>query len=168
MPDDTLYHTDILAWSRAQAERLRRVAAGERVDDVDWEHVIEEMEEVGRSQLDAVRSFLQLTMLHALKVLAWPAHDAADHWTQAIANFLVEAQERFEPGMEQHSDPVAIYARALRRLRRLPPMRGAPPPLPLPDAVAFTAAELRDPDFGVADLMERMRAAQAPLLPPAP
>ena len=29
MPDDTLYHTDILAWSRAQAERLRRVAAGE-------------------------------------------------------------------------------------------------------------------------------------------
>ena len=168
MPDDTLYHTDILAWSRAQAERLRRVAAGERVNDVDWEHVIEEMEEVGRSQLDAVRSFLQLAMLHALKVLAWPDHDAADHWTQEIANSLVEAQERFEPGMQQHSDPVAIYARALRRLRRLPPMRGAPPPLPLPDAVAFTAAELRDPDFGVADLLERIRAAQAPLLPQAP
>ena len=138
------------------------------MNDVDWEHVIEEMEEVGRSQLDAVRSFLQLAMLHALKVLAWRDHDAADHWTQEIANFLVEAQERFEPGMEQHSDPMAIYARALRRLRRLPPMRGAPPPLPLPDAVAFTAAELRDPDFGVADLLERIRAAQAPLLPQAP
>ena len=34
MPDD-LYHTDILGWSKAQAERLRRVAAGERVNDLD-------------------------------------------------------------------------------------------------------------------------------------
>ncbi|HYZ32244.1 MAG TPA: DUF29 family protein [Crenalkalicoccus sp.] len=164
MPDE-LYETDILAWSRAQAERLRRVAAGQRVNDVDWAHVIEEVEEVGRSELSAVLAYLDLAMLHALKVLAWPDHPAAQHWVSEIANFLLQAQARFQAGMQQHVDPAAIYARALRRLRRLP-MQG-PPALPLPEAVAFIAAELRDEEFGAADLLDRLRAAQAPLLSPA-
>jgi hypothetical protein len=69
MPDD-LYHRDILAWSKAQASRLRRIAAGERVNDVDWEHVIEEVEDVGRSELKTVRSHFRNALIHALKVLA--------------------------------------------------------------------------------------------------
>ncbi len=142
---------------------MRRVAAGERVNDVDWQHVIEEVEEVGNSQLDAVTSNLLQAMLHALKVLAWPQHEAVEHWTQEIATFLGNAQDRFQPGMQQHLDPAALYARALTRLRKLPPMRGAP--LPLTGAVALTATELRDEEFGALDLPDRIRAAQAPLLP---
>jgi hypothetical protein len=43
-----LYETDILAWSRHQSDVLRRLAAGERVNDqVDWPNVIEEIESVG-------------------------------------------------------------------------------------------------------------------------
>ena len=42
-----LYDTDILAWSARQAELLRRMAAGDRVNDqVDWENVAEEIEVV--------------------------------------------------------------------------------------------------------------------------
>ena len=52
-----LYDTDILTWSARQADLLRRVAAGERVNDqVDWTNVIEEVESVGQSQVDAVES----------------------------------------------------------------------------------------------------------------
>jgi hypothetical protein len=43
-------------------------------------------------------------------------------------------------------------------------MRDAPAALPLPEAVGFTAAELRDEEFGALDLLDRIRAAQAPLL----
>ena len=46
MPDD-LYDHDALAWSEHQASLLRRVARGERVNEVDWEHVIEEIEDRG-------------------------------------------------------------------------------------------------------------------------
>jgi hypothetical protein len=41
---DDLYDDDILWWSEQQAELLRRVAAGERVND---QVVIEEIESVG-------------------------------------------------------------------------------------------------------------------------
>ncbi len=103
MPDD-LYHRDILAWSRTQAERLRRIAAGERVNDVDWDHVIEEVEDVGKSELKSVRSHLQNAIVHALKVAAWPGHSARRKWRNEIATFLGQARNRFEPGMAQHLD----------------------------------------------------------------
>jgi Domain of unknown function DUF29 len=51
-----LYDTDILLWSERQAELLRRSAAGERVSDgeLDWPHIVEEIEDVGRSELRPV------------------------------------------------------------------------------------------------------------------
>jgi hypothetical protein len=53
MPDD-LYERDILTWSEQQAELLRRMARGERVNELDWAHVVEEIEDAGLSQLNAV------------------------------------------------------------------------------------------------------------------
>jgi hypothetical protein len=44
-----IYDTDILTWSERQAALLRRMAAGERINDqVNWQNVIEEIESVGR------------------------------------------------------------------------------------------------------------------------
>ncbi len=53
-----LYGDDILLWSERQAALLRRMGAGERVNDlVDWENVAEEIESVGerRSVLDILK-----------------------------------------------------------------------------------------------------------------
>jgi hypothetical protein len=57
MPDD-LSHRDFVAWSAARAERLRRLAVGERVSDLDWANPIEEVEDLGRSEVGAVGSLL--------------------------------------------------------------------------------------------------------------
>ena len=157
MPDD-LYRSDIIGWSKAQAEHLRRLRRGERVNDLDWEHVIEEVEDVGAGQLGAVKSHLGLAMLHALKALAWPEHPAAERWQGEIAAFLANAQTAFQPGMQQHVDPAELYGRALKQLRKLPPPGGVPS-RPMPSMVPFTAAELRGEDFGASDLLDRIRAA---------
>jgi hypothetical protein len=62
------YESDILLWSERQAQLLRRLAAGERVNDlVDWENVIEEVESVGSEQLHAVESLLLQALVHMLK-----------------------------------------------------------------------------------------------------
>ena len=50
-----LYEEDVLLWSEQQAALLRRLAAGERVNEqIDWENVIDEVESVGSEQLHAV------------------------------------------------------------------------------------------------------------------
>jgi hypothetical protein len=66
MPDD-LYERDVLVWAERQADLLRRLAAGERVNDaVDWPNVIEEVRDVGESGLRACQSLLVQAMAHLL------------------------------------------------------------------------------------------------------
>ncbi len=73
MPDD-LYGRDILIWSGRQAALLRRLAAGERVNEaVDWPNLTQEVEDVGRAELHACESLLRQAMLHLLKL-----HSGAD------------------------------------------------------------------------------------------
>ena len=77
---DDLYDRDALAWSERQAALLRRVARGERVNDVDWDHVVEEIEDVGISELNAVQSHLEQILVHLLKLRGWPEVGADQHW----------------------------------------------------------------------------------------
>ncbi len=43
---DALYDRDVLAWAEQQAGLLRRVQAGERLNEpVDWEHLIDEVQD---------------------------------------------------------------------------------------------------------------------------
>jgi hypothetical protein len=111
MPDD-LYARDALAWSEQQADLLRRVARGERVNGVDWDHVVEEIEDVGLSELHAVESLLHQMLVHLLRVHCWPAHQAAGHWRGEIVVFQKGAARRFAPSMQQRIDLPALYADA--------------------------------------------------------
>jgi hypothetical protein len=98
MPDD-LYERDVLAWSEHQAALLRRAAGGERVNDIDWMHVVEEIEDVGLSELNAVQSYLRQILVHLLKLQAWPTLAACRHWRSEIVAFQTDAQHRFAPSM---------------------------------------------------------------------
>lgn len=115
MPDD-LYHRDVLVWSEQQAALLRRLARGERVNDVDWEHVVEEIEDVGLSELNAVRSYLRLMLVHLLKVQGWPDCASVDHWRREIVSFQSDATQRFAPSMRQRIDVAELYVRAVNEL----------------------------------------------------
>ncbi|HEY2619461.1 MAG TPA: DUF29 family protein [Acetobacteraceae bacterium] len=62
-PMSDLYDTDMLAWSERQADLLRRMAAGERVNDqVDWGNVAEEISDMGNNLVRAVASHLVQAM----------------------------------------------------------------------------------------------------------
>ncbi len=116
MPD-SLYERDVLVWSQHQADLLRRLGRGERVNDVDWTNVAEEIEGVGRSELHSVESDLTLIMVHLLKIQASPDDTMVDHWYAEIAAFQDNAQSRFTPSMRQRIDLGALYANAIRQLR---------------------------------------------------
>jgi hypothetical protein len=111
MPDD-LYAADILRWSGQQADLLRRLARGERVNDaIDWENVAEEVESVGRSELHAVETLLSLAISHLLKAHCWP-DGPTQHWRHEAVSFLRGARRRFAPSMRQNLDLGTLYDQA--------------------------------------------------------
>ena len=117
MPDG-LYERDALAWAEQQAGLLRRMATGELVNNaVDWANVIEEVADVGLSELRACRSLLRQAMVHLLKLQAWPESPAAAHWRSEVIGFLDDARDRFTPSMRQRVDVGELYRAALRRVR---------------------------------------------------
>jgi hypothetical protein len=139
MPDD-LYDRDILAWSQRQADLLRRVAHGERANDVDWEHVVEEIEDVGLSHLNAVQSYLRLMLVNLLRVHCWPQSPSVGHWRGEIVSFQADAAQRFAPSMRQRIDLGRLYGIAGEQVTAA--SYDGRLPLPFPQTCPFTLDQL--------------------------
>jgi hypothetical protein len=135
-----LYDEDILLWSERQGDLLRRIAAGEPVNErPDWVNIIEEVESVGREQLHAVESLLLQALVHMLKAEGWPLSRDAENWRADARRFRAQARRRFVASMRQRLDLAGIYADALDAL---PATMDGQPPVPLPPISPMTLDEL--------------------------
>jgi hypothetical protein len=138
-----LYDQDILVWSERQAELLRRLDAGQPTNErPDWPHIIEEIEDVGRSELHAVESLLAQALRHILKAEAWHASRDASTWRSDSIDFCAQARRRYTSSMRQRIDLAEIYADALEAL---PEAMDAIAPGPVPARCPFTLDELLTP-----------------------
>ena len=130
MPDG-LYERDALAWAERQAELLRRLAAGERLNEpVDWPNVIEEVQDVGLSELRACKSLLRQTLVHLLKLYAWPGSTAAAHWRSEVIGFRADMRDRLALSMRQRISLDEIYRVALEQVQAGTDNSGEPRPMP--------------------------------------
>jgi hypothetical protein len=135
-----LYEEDILAWSERQADLLRRLASGERVNDqVDWENIVEEVESVGRSELHRTESLLTQALRHRLKIMAWPDSREVPHWREGKILFQMDAARAFQESMRRRLDLALIYRRARHRF---PQQIDGQPALPLPEDCPVALDEL--------------------------
>ncbi len=151
MPDD-LYLYDALAWSEHQADLLARLARGERVNEpIDWPNILEEVRDVGLSELRAVRSLLTRALEHLLKLHAWPQSPHANHWRVEALHFLVEASADCTPSMQTRIDLADLYRRA-----RIPHaalhMEGHPPARPTPEPCPLSLDDLLVPKSSAPDI----------------
>lgn len=137
---DKPYDVDVLDWSEHQARLLRQHAAGKPGNEApDWVNIIEEIECVGRSQLNAVRSLLRQALIHDLKCEAWPLALYVPHWRAEALRFRADAADAFSPSMRQHIDVAQLYGSAIRLL---PESIDGQPPLPAPDTCPATLDDL--------------------------
>jgi hypothetical protein len=91
------YDTDILEWSERQSALLRRLAAGENINDqIDWPNVIDEVETVGRSERAALRSHIAVVLEHLMKLQASPSADPRNGWTITV----IRARRDIERSLE--------------------------------------------------------------------
>jgi hypothetical protein len=140
---DDLYDDDILWWSEQQANALRRRAA----DEIDWENVAKEIEDVGRSQLRAVASHIVQALLHDLKAEAWPLSPEVPHWRAEARGQRDDARAAYTRSMKDRPELelATLYRRALRRMPEtieIPPDAGQVVPLPVPQVCPVTLEEL--------------------------
>ena len=150
-----LYERDALAWAEQQAALLDRMVAGERLNEtVDWLNVIEEVRDVGLSELRTCQSLLLQAMVPLLKLHAVPDAQAAAHWREETGTFLDGAAQRFTPSMRQRIDVEVLYGRAIRRARSL--LTDAGGQATLPEACPFALDQLLAGD--VAMLIDSSKA----------
>ena len=135
------YDEDILLWSERQSALLRRRVAGELVNDaeLDWPNIAEEIEDLGRSQLQAVESLLRQALTHMLKAAAWPHCRDAPNWRADAIGFRIDAASRYAPSMRQRIDLARIYRQAQLGL---PETTDGQPPLPVSVTCPMTLDEL--------------------------
>jgi len=160
MDSTTLYDDDILAWSEQQAAALRRLASrGDLPNDLDLEHIVEEIEDVGQGELREVRVLLGRAL--AQLVLSWAAPDAEPdwQWTGKVIGWLGEAELRFAPSMAGHIGLDDLWSGAVRQaIHRLEIVENGPAAVrarmcagtPCPFSVGTMLGE----DFRIKDALE--------------
>ncbi len=134
MDQAALYEKDIYAWSQHQAAVLRRMAANPAAlpNDLDLEHVAEEIEEVGNEQRFGVESNLIQAFIHLIELAALPEDQAARHWIKETRAFLFNAARRYRPSMRRDFDHEKLWSDACRlAVEDLSDDGHAVPPLPL-------------------------------------
>jgi hypothetical protein len=107
-----LYDEDFYAWTQAQAQALREHFKGDNRLDV--EHLAEEIEDLGSSELQAVESFVEQIIAHLLKLDYSAQTTPRAHWRAEILNFRMSAGRKMSPSIRRkvEADIAGSYARA--------------------------------------------------------
>lgn len=87
------YEQDFYSWALEQAALLR---AG-KFDQVDMDHVIEEIEDMGKSQYDQLESRFDVLLMHLLKWMYEPSHRGKS-WVSTIK----EQRRRIPHHLKKH------------------------------------------------------------------
>jgi hypothetical protein len=160
MSDQSLYDEDILLWSEQQAEAIRRLGRTRRdlSNELDIENVAEEIESVGRSELAAVGSYIELIFTHLIKLLMEPNADPARHWRGEISGLHSRMRRRYSPSMRQRIDIDEIW-RAAREQSLLAYDAADSPVAKLPKDSPLAVDDLIVSRIDTAALVQRIRAA---------
>jgi hypothetical protein len=159
MDDVATYEEDVYAWALHQARVLRALAASglPLPNDLDLEHVAEEIEDMGNELRFQVESHLEQALIHLIKALAQPGHPATPHWMVEVDAFLETARKRWRRSMRRAVDPEEIWADARRRARRIAAEQGWALP-PLPAEMPLALDDLLDRDADPRALLARLAA----------
>ena len=102
MPDGPRYDDDFFAWTQYQAQVLRTLRT--RDNRFDREHVAEEIEDLGNSVRDAVRSQVRRILVHFLKLAYSPTRDPRFGWMDSIVEARSELEDKLSPALRRELD----------------------------------------------------------------
>jgi hypothetical protein len=100
---ETLYETDFCLWLETTVQLLR----SREFDRIDYDNLIEAIEDMGNSQKDALESSLRVLLLHLLKWRFQPGK-RSNSWRSSIVEHSLRIHKAFKksPSLVKYFDEV--------------------------------------------------------------
>ena len=126
MPDGPRYEDDFYAWTQYQAEVLRSLQVSD--NRFDREHVAEEIEDLGKSERDTVRSQIRRIVEHFLKLTYSPAEPPRVDWMTTIDDARETLSDKLTATLRRDAEEnlERLYAEGRRRAARALLRHGEP------------------------------------------
>jgi hypothetical protein len=143
-PAADLYEADFPVWAKRQAELLR---AG-RFEELDLDHLVEEVADLGVSERHAVLNRTRVILEHFLKLEYSPAKDPRRGWIEEIITQRLDLEMVLTPSLQRDltDEFQAVYARARRGAAKgLRPDRVEE--RLLPKVSPYSVTQVLDPDW---------------------
>jgi hypothetical protein len=118
MPDGPRYDDDFYAWTQHQAEVLRSLEVAD--NRFDREHVAEEIEDLGKSERDAVRSQIRRIIEHLLKLAYSSVEEPRFGWIETIDDAREMLEDKLTATLRNDAAHAwsELYQRGRRRAAR--------------------------------------------------
>lgn len=137
-----LYETDYLKWIETSVEKLR----GKDYSNIDWENLIEQIEDMGRSERSSLESNLIVVVTHLLKWQYQPEFRSGS-WKGGIVEHrrrirkAIKASPSLKPYLEQ------VFAECYSDAVEQASAETGLPVETFPQLCPYTSAEVLDSNF---------------------
>jgi Domain of unknown function DUF29 len=144
MSKATNYKQDFLLWTEQQAEYLKKG----RWAELDIEHLVEELETLGRSEQKELGSYLQVLLMHLLKCQYQP-EPRTKSWDNALSNCRDKIQDCLEdtPSLQRFLQDSVWIQKYYRRACRDTAKETQKSVETFPVKCSFTIDQILDPNF---------------------
>ena len=162
MGDSSVYDEDILIWSERQAAALRSLASRRDLpNELDLANVIEEIEDVGKSEFHTVESLIENVLCHLVLLRVDPDGSPSRGWIAEITAWNVTLSRRISPSMRSRLDMEALWRDALRvataKLAVWDQAKAEAAAMLSDTPCPFTASDFGNADFAVLDTAGRIQ-----------
>ncbi|NEO07227.1 DUF29 domain-containing protein [Moorena sp. SIO3I8] len=136
-----LYETEYDQWLTETVKLLKN----RQLEELDYDNLIEELEALGRSERNAVKSLLLQIIIHLMLFQFWEAEKVrnANHWAGEIITFRVQLEDKLTTNLRNYlaDELPKIYQNALLIVQKKTQLKS------LPEQCPYSLGELLDKDW---------------------
>ena len=129
-------------------DRQVRLIKSGQVNEIDFENIAQELEDMGNEAEAAVTSFMRQIMIHLCKLEFVKDQMPASHWRAEVANFRAELDDRIVNRFTNEDKINQIYEKAWKKVPSiLVHLLSRDEHDRIPDACPYSLEQLRDDGF---------------------
>ncbi len=137
-----LYETDYLAWVELTISKLR----SQDLAAIDWENLIEEIDNMGKSTRSSLKSNLRVILLHLLKWQYQPSHRSRS-WQSSIIEHRLRIEDAFAESPSLRRYFIEVFGDAYTGAIQLASSETGISQKTFPKTCPYTPEQVLDADF---------------------